>query len=160
MTKRRSAKWLAKAVLNGDWTFDAATEEHLHENYRGPLDILPHSKMILALCYAVMGWQDRQIVIWGEPFTVGEVIKEFGLEPFVPMFDRTEGARFQKGEIVTYEREQYRVIGRREVSPLADHGFDAFEVFIEQLSGDGTSGFVGEDTLEEENDETTDETPE
>lgn len=159
MVKQRSAKWLAKAVLNGDWTFDAAIEEHLHENYRGPFDIPPYSQVNVALCYFNMGWQDRQLVLWGEPFTVAEVIKEYGLESFVPLFDRFEDARFQKGEIVTYEGEQYRVIGRREVSPSAGHGFDAFEVFIEPFNGDGTSGFVGEDSVEEENDETTDETP-
>ena len=70
MVKRRSAKWLVKAVLEGDWTCDSALEEHLHENYHGPLAILGYSKLNQALCYANMGWWDRLLELQDGPMTV------------------------------------------------------------------------------------------
>jgi hypothetical protein len=147
MAKRRSVKWLVKAVLKGEWTLDAAIEEHLHENYHGRSRRPPYSKLNLILCYWNMGWRDRVLDIWGKSTSVGEVIGEFGLEPFARLFDRKEKARIQMGDLVTYQEKVYQMLGRREVWPFAGRHTDTFEVFIEQLDGN-SSGFVGENSVE------------
>jgi hypothetical protein len=98
-----------------------------------------------------MGWRDRLLDLPNGPLTVAEVIEEFGLRPFLPLFDRREGARFAKGEVVRYGNEHwsytYRVIGRREVTPFAMLRLDDWELFLESLDG-GTTGFVGESEVE------------
>ena len=147
MAKRRTAKWLVKAVLDGRWDCNAALEEHLHENYQGPLDIPPYSRIHLAICCANMGWNDRVLDLDGGPMTVAEVVKEFGLEPFLPIFDRQEEVEFRLGEFVTYDDEVYRVVGRREVWPYAAPRFDDFELFIESEDG-STFAFVEESAVE------------
>ena len=147
MAKRRSAKWLAKAVLDGCWESNAALEEHLHENYQGPLDIPPYSRIHLAICCVNMGWQDRVLELDNGPLTAGEVVREFGLEPFLPLFDRQEEVEFRRGDLVAYYDEVYRVVGRREVWPDAEFRLDDFELFIESEDG-GTFAFVGESELE------------
>jgi hypothetical protein len=137
MTKRRSAKWLVKAVLTGEWTCDSALEEHLHENYRGPLAILPDSKLNRALCYANMKWWDRELELQDGPMTVAEIIREFRLTPFLPLYARQETAAVHLGDLVKYDGQDYRVIGRREVWPFAAPRYGNFEVFIEKEDGTG-----------------------
>jgi hypothetical protein len=152
MVKRRSAKWLVKAVLAGEWTCDAALEEHLHENYQGPFAILPYSKLNRALCYANMKWWDRVLDLRDGPMTVAEIVKEFGLTPFLPLYARQENATVHLGDVVKHDGEDYRVIGRREVWAFAAPRCDDFEVFIEKDDGSGFT-FVGEfefDSDEEE----------
>src|SRR5437899_1497898 len=100
MAKRRSAKWLVNAVLEGDWTCDSALEEHLHENYEGPLAILGYSKMNRALCYANMRWWDRVLELQDGPLAVAEIIKECGLKPFLPLYARHENATVHLGDVV------------------------------------------------------------
>jgi hypothetical protein len=156
MTRRRSAKWLAKAVLEGEWTCDSALEEHLHENYRGPLAIPPYSEVHRALCYANMGWRDRVLELSDGPMTVAEIITEFGLEPFLPLYDRQEEADIRLGDPVTYDGDVYRVVGRREVWPYAAPRTDDFELFLESEDG-GTFTFVGESMLDGDEDEDDDE---
>jgi hypothetical protein len=154
MAKRQSAKWLAKAVLEGEWTCDSALEEHLHENYRGPLAIPPYSKVHRALCFANMGWRDRVLELQDGPMTVAEVIEEFGLKPFLPLYARQENADIHLGDLVKYDGDVYRVVGRREVWPYAAPRTDDFELFLE---GEDPSTFtlVGESMLDsdEEDDE-------
>ena len=145
MAKRQSAKALVKAAFNGELTVYAALEEHLHENYRGELDVPDSFEVDLAICYANMGWLDRTLE--DSSMSVAGFIKEFGLKPFLPLLDRQEKARFKKGDLVKYEGEVYRVIGRREVSPFAAFSTDDFEVFIEPLKEDGTAGFVPENEI-------------
>jgi hypothetical protein len=154
MAKRRSAKWLVKAVLEGEWTCDSALEEHLHENYRGSLAILPYSKVHRALCFANMGWWDRVLELQDGPMTVAEVIEEFGLKPFLPLYDRQEEASIRRGDLVTYDGDVYRVVGRREVWPYSAPRTDDFELFLEREDGSGFT-FVGESMLDsdEEDDE-------
>jgi hypothetical protein len=152
MSKRRSAKWLAKAVLEGRWTCDSALEEHLHENYRGPLAIPPYSKVHRALCFANMGRRDRVLELSDGPMSVAEIIEEFGLTPFLPLYDRQEGADIRLGDPVTYEGEVYRVVGRREVWPYAAPRTDDFELFIEGEDG-GTFTVVGESEVNDDQDE-------
>ena len=154
MVKRRSAKWLVKAVLEGEWTCDSALEEHLHENYHGPLAILGYSKMNRALCYANMGWWDRLLELQDGPLTVAEIIKEFGLKPFLPLYARQENADIRLGDLVKYDGEVYRVVGRREVWPYAAPRCDDFELFLEG-EDPSTFTFVGESMLDsdEEDDE-------
>ena len=151
MVKRRSAKWLARAVLEGEWTCYSALEEHLHENYQGPLAIPGYFEVDQALCYANMGWWDR--VLEG-PMTVAEIVDEFGLKPFLPLYARQENADIHLGDLVKYEGEVFRVVGRREVWPYAAPRTDAFELFLESEDG-STFTFVGESMLDsdEEDDE-------
>ena len=149
---RRSAKWLARAVLEGRWTCSSALEEHLHENYRGPLAILGDSKLDRALCYANMGWQDRVLELQDGPMTVAEVIKEYRLKPFLPLYARQENATARLGDLVDYDGEVYRVVGRREVWPYAAPRCDDFELFIESEDGSGFT-FVGESMLDNEEEE-------
>jgi hypothetical protein len=137
MTKRRSAKWLVKAVLTGEWTCESALEEHLHENYRGPLAILPYSKLNRALCYANMNLWDRELELKDGPMTVAEIIREFGLKPFLQLYARQENAAVHLGDLVKCDGEDYRVIGRREVWPFAAPRCASFEVFIEKEDGTG-----------------------
>jgi hypothetical protein len=144
---RRSAKWLVKAVMSGEWTLDSAIEEQLHENYQGRLDLPPYSTVNLALCYWNMGWRDRQVNFWDESMTVAEIITEFGLEPFLPLLDRQENVLVQRGDLVIYDNKMYQVIGRREVSPFAERLVDDFEVFIEALDG-STFDFVEESSVD------------
>src|SRR5260370_8697552 len=101
MVKRRSAKWLVKAVLEGEWTCDSALEEHLHENYHGPLAILGYSKMNCALCYANMGWWDRALEFQDGPMTVAQIIDEFGLRPSLPLSARQQKASTRLPALVT-----------------------------------------------------------
>lgn len=155
MVKRRSAKWLARAVLRGEWTCDSALEEHLHENYRGPLAVLPHSKVHRALCFANMGWRDRVLELSDGPLSVAEVIEEYGLEPFLPLYDRLEQASIRRGDLVTYDGEDYRVVGRREVWPYAAPRTDDFELFLEKEDGSGFT-FVGESMLDGDDEEAED----
>jgi hypothetical protein len=126
-------------------------EEHLHENYRGPLSTPSFSKVYLALCYFNMGWRERVLELRNGPMTVAQIIHEFGLEPFLPLFDRQEEASFGQGELVRYGNEFWgsdcRVLGRREVTPFAICRLDDWEVFIEALDGK-TAGFVGESEVE------------
>jgi hypothetical protein len=150
MTKRRSAKWLVKAVLHGEWTCDSALEEHLHESYEGPLAILPYSKLNRALCYANMKWWDRVLDLQDGPMTVAEIIKAFRLKPFLPLYARQENAAVHLGDLVKYGCEDYRVIGRREVWPFAAPRCGSFEVFIEKEDG---NGFTFVDEFEFDNDE-------
>ena len=149
--KRRSAKWLVKAVRAGKCDCDSALEEHLHENYRGQLGVPPFQKVQLALCYFNMGWRDRVLDLRDGPIKVSEVIQEFGLEPFLPLFNRQEDANFKKGDVVRYGNEHWgyvcRVIGRRAVTPFAMPRFDDWEVFLETSDGE-TAGFVGESEVE------------
>jgi len=151
---KRSAKWLARAVLDGRWTCNGALEEHLHENYRGPLPILGYSMLDRALCYANMGWRDRVLELQDGPMTVAEVIKEFGLKPFLPLYTRQENADFRLGDVVKYDGEVYRVVGRREVWPYAAPRCDDFELLLEG-EDPSTFTFVGESMLDsdEEDDE-------
>jgi hypothetical protein len=148
----RSAKWLAKAVLEGRWDCNSALEEHLHENYRGPLAILPYSKLDRALCFANMGWRDRVLELQDGHMTVAEIIKEFRLTPFLPLYARQEHATARLGEPVTYDGEVYRVVGRREVWPYAAPRTDDFELFIESEDG-CTFTAVGEAEVNNDEDE-------
>ena len=136
MTKRMTAKSLVKSVLNGDWTFDSALEEHL--DGVGPLrDVYRY------LAYANMGWHDRVLDV--EDGTVGQFIKDYNLEHFLPLLNRSEKARFRLGDVVTFQDANYRVIRRREVWPFAAPRFDDWELLIEQIAGDGDRcHFVGE----------------
>ncbi len=152
MVKRRSAKWLVKAVLEGEWTCDSALEEHLHENYHGPLAILGYSKMNCALCYANMGWRDRVLELRDGPMSVAEIIEEYGLEPFLPLYNRQEESDIRQGDLVTYDGEVYRVVGRREVWPYAAPRTDDFELFLEKEDGSGFT-FVGESMLDGDDEE-------
>jgi hypothetical protein len=152
MPKRRSPKWLVKAVLRGEWTCDSALEEHLHENYQGPLAILGYSKMNRALCFANMGWCDRELELQDGPMTVAEIIKEFGLKPFLPLYARQENAAICLGDLVTYDGEVYRVVGRREVWPYAAPRYDDFELFLEKEDGSSFT-FVGESMLDSDEEE-------
>jgi hypothetical protein len=149
---RRSAKWLARAVLEGRWTCSSALEEHLHENYRGPLAIPGNSKLDRALCFANMGWRDRVLALQDGPMTVAEIIKEFRLKPFLPLYARQENATARLGDLVDYDGEAYRVVGRREVWPYAAPRCDDFELFIENEDG-GTFTVVGESEVDEEEEE-------
>ncbi len=152
MVKQRSAKWLVKTVLEGRWTCDSALEEHLHENYRGPLAILGYSNLNRALCFANMGWCDRVLEPSDGPMSVAEIIEEYGLEPFLPLYDRREQASIGRGDLVTYDGEVYRVVGRREVWPYAAPRYDDFELFLESEDG-STFTFVGESMLDSDEDE-------
>jgi hypothetical protein len=149
---RRSAKWLVKAVLEGEWTCESALEEHLHENYQGSLSILGYSKMNRALCYANMGWWDRVLELQDGPMTVAEIIKEFRLKPFLPLYARQENADFRLGDVVDHDGEVCRVVGRREVWPYAAPRTDDFELFLESEDG-GTFTLVGESMLDSDEDE-------
>jgi hypothetical protein len=152
MVKRRSAKWLVKAVLQGEWTCDSALEEHLNENYQGALSLPAYSKLNRTLCYANMGWWDRVLELRDGPMTVAEIIKEFGLKPFLPLYARQENATVRLGDVVKYDGEDYRVIGRREVWPFAAPRCDDFELFLEKEDGDGFT-FVGESMLDNDEEE-------
>jgi hypothetical protein len=146
---------LVKAVLTGEWTCDSALEEHLHENYRGPLAIIRCSMLDRALCYANMEWWDRVLELEDGPMTVAEIVKEFRLEPFLPLYARQENATVHLGDVVQYDGQDCRVIGRREVWPFAAPRCSNFEVFIERDDGNGFT-FVEEfefDNDEEEGDE-------
>jgi hypothetical protein len=151
MAGRRSAKSWAKAVLESWQDCDAALEHHLHENYRGPLALPSFPQVHLALCCANMDRRDRVLDRRDGPLTVAEVIEEFGLGPFLPLFDRQEGARFARGAVVRYGNEHWsytcRVIGRREVTPFAMLRLEDWELFVETLDGE-TTGFVGESEVE------------
>jgi hypothetical protein len=135
MTKHRSPKWLVKAVLRGEWTLDSALEEHLHNNYQGALSLPAYSKLDRTLCYANMGWWDRVLELRDGPMTVAEIVKEFGLKPFLPLYARQENITVHLGDLVKYGGEEYRVIGRREVWPFAAPRCASFEVFIEKEDG-------------------------
>jgi hypothetical protein len=139
-----------KAVLQGEWTCDSALEAHLHENYQGPLAILPHSKLSRVLCYANMGWWGRELDLQDGPITVAEIIEEFGLKPFLPLYARQENATVHLGDLVKYGDEDYRVIGRREVWPFAAPRFGGFEIFIEKEDG---TDFTFVEEFEFDNDE-------
>jgi hypothetical protein len=149
---RRSAKWLARAVLEGRWTCNSALEEHLHENYRGPLAIPGYSKLERALCFANMGWRDRVLELQDGPMTVAEIIKEFRLQPFLPLYARHENATVRLGDLVDYDGEVYRVVGRREVWPYAAPRTDDFELFLESEDG-GRFTLVDESMLDSGDDD-------
>lgn len=149
--KRRSAKSLVRAVRDGKYDCDSALEEHLHENYRGSLTVSSIEEVHLALCYFNMGWQNRVLDVGGDSMTVAEVVNEFGLKPFLPLFDRHEEAAFRKGDQVRWGAESWEyvgtIIGRRAVTPFAVPRFDEWEVFIESLDGESV-GFVSESEVE------------
>jgi hypothetical protein len=147
MARKRSAKSWVELVLEGQYDCDAALEEHLWENYQGPLEVPSFSKVHLALCCFNMGERERILELADGPIAVAEVIEEFGLAPWLPLFDRREDAIFHKGDLVSYGDDACRVIGRREVTPFAIPRFDDWEVFVETLDG-GTAGFVGESEVE------------
>ena len=136
-------KVLAEAVLDGGTDCDAALEHHLHDNYRGPLEVLSITDAHLALSCANMGWRDRVVDLDAGRMTVARAIEEFGLGPFLPLFDRREQARFRRGEVVRYEGRLCRVLGRRAVTPFALPRLDGWELFVETLDGK-TAAFVGE----------------
>jgi hypothetical protein len=94
-----------------------------------------------------MGRRDRVLELSGGPLTVAEAIDEFGLGPFLPLFDRQEEACIRRGDLVTYDGEVYRVIKRREVWPFAAPRCDDHEVFLETPAGE-PFGFVGESEVE------------
>jgi hypothetical protein len=127
-------------------------EEHLHENYRGPLAILGYSMLDRALCYANMGWWERVLELQDGPLSVAEIIKGFGLKPFLPLYARQENAAVHLGDVVRYDGQHYRVIGRREVWAFAAPRCDDFEVFIESDDPD-TFTFVGEFELNNDEEE-------
>ena len=133
---------LAQAVRSGERTFDEALEEFLEEKYDGPLELV-----YKAIAYWNMGWHDRELDLDDGPLTVAEFVKEFGLEPFLPLLDRHEELEYSLGDIVIYAGLSYQVIGRREVSPLAVPRFDNWELLIEALDG-SVSDFVGENDVE------------
>jgi len=148
---RRSARPLVKAVRAGNFDCDSALEEHLHDNYQGTLSVPDFEKVHLVLCYFNMGWRDRVLDLGNGPMPVGDIIKEFGLEPFLPLFDRKVKGSFQKGDLVRWGSESWeyvgRMIGRRAVTPLAVLRLDDWEVFIETLDGKSV-GFVSESEVE------------
>jgi hypothetical protein len=101
-----------------------------------------------------MGWWDRVLEPSDGPLTVAQAVEEFGLEPFLPLYDRQEEADIRLGDLVTCDGEVYRVVGRREVWPYAAPRCDDFELFIESEDG-STFTLVGESMLDsdEEDDE-------
>ena len=148
-----SSKSWVKQVQDGNCDCDSALEEHLHENYQGPLDgpSLLFETVHLALCCFNMGWRDRVLDLQDGPMTAAQIIQEFGLEPFLPLFDQQEDAQFKKGEVVRFGNESWgwdcRVIGRRKVTPFALFRTADWELFLEALDGK-IVGFVGESEVE------------
>jgi len=153
MARKRSAKAWVKQVQDGKIDCDSALEEHLHENYQGPLDgpSLLFETAHLALCCFNMGRLDRVLDLQDGPMKVGQIIKEFGLEPFLPLFDQQEEALFRKGQVVRFGNESWgwdcRVIGRRAFTPFALYRTADWELFLEALDGK-IVGFVGESEVE------------
>ena len=151
MTRQRTARYLVEAVLDDRQDCDAALEYYLHEFYRGPLNVPSITNVHLALCCFNAGQRDRVLELKGGPMTVQAIIEEFGLAPWLPLFDRKENARFTKGQLVRYGNEYWgydcRVLGRRAVTPFAMPRFDDWEVFLDTLDGK-IAGFVGEGEVE------------
>ena len=142
MNEQLDAKTLAEAVREGRMTFEAALEEHLEGRYDGPDDTV-----FRTLAHHNMGWQDRTVDVEDRTLTVAEFVREYGLVPFLPLLDRTEGFQFPLGALVIYEDDAFQVIGRRAVSAFAAPRFGDFELLIESLSRNMV-GFVGENDVE------------
>jgi hypothetical protein len=152
MPRKRSAKAWVKKVQDGECDCDSALEAHLAENYRGPLDVPAGDKVHLALCcFNRVSLRDRVLELRDGPVTVSQLIKELGLEPFCPLFDQQQEARFKMGDVVRFGNEHWgyvcRVLGRREVTPFAMLRTDDWEIFLEALDGQ-IVGFVGECEVE------------
>ena len=137
-----TATALAEAVREGRMTFEAALEDHLD----GKTDE-PEENVFRIMAYFNMGWQDRTVDLDEGKFTVAEFVKQFGLQPFLPLLDRTEDFRFPLGDLVAYEDETFQVIGRRAISAFAAPRFGDFELLIESLTRN-MAGFVSEDEVE------------
>jgi hypothetical protein len=152
MVKTRSAKSLAKAVLNGVADCDEAIQQHLDENYRGQVEPPSLKNVHVALCDFNRGQLDRSLDLPDGPLTVAEIVKEFVLEPFAPLLndqelDRHGEVQYPVGTLVDFWGDTCRVIGRRRVTIQAMPREDEFEVFIE--NEDGTPlYFVGESMVE------------
>lgn len=146
-----SAEELVEAVLAGRIDCDSALEQHLRENYRGKTPI-PWSSVSRVICCYGMGWHDRAIGFPGGPMTVAGCAGEFGVQPFVRLFNRfDECPVFQRGESVRWGAESWeyigRVIGRRAVARTAMLRLDDWEVYIEAFDGSDV-GFVSETEVE------------
>lgn len=133
---------LAEAVREGRMTFEAALEEHLDGKTREP-----EENIFRYMAYFNMGWQDRMVDVDEGTFTVAEFVKQFDLQPFLPLLDRTEDFRFPLGDLVTYEGETFQIIGRRAISAFAAPRFGDFELLIESLTRN-MAGIVSEDEVE------------
>src|SRR5690349_9196745 len=94
MAKRCSADALVRAVRRDKLDCDCAIEAHLNDNYQGRLAVPSLPKVWLALCSFNMGRHGRVLDLPDGPMSVGRVIEEFGLAPFLPLFDRQERAAF------------------------------------------------------------------
>lgn len=137
-----TATALAEAVREGRMTFEAALEDHLDGKTREP-----EENLFRYMAYFNMGWQDRTVDLDEGTFTVAEFVKQFDLEPFLPLLDRIEDFRFPLGDLVIYEDETFQVIGRRAISAFAAPRFGDFELLIESLTRN-MAGFVSEDEVE------------
>ena len=142
MNEKYDPTLLAKAVLDGRLTFDAALEEHLDDKLDAPM-----KTAYRIMGYANMGWAGRVLNVNNRSSTVAELVKELDLTPFLPLLDRHEEFLYSLGDIVVYEGQAYQVIGRREVSPFAAPRFDDWELLIEALDG-SMCVFVGEGHVE------------
>lgn len=143
MTGKKSARRVLRLMREGEMDCDTALEHHLH-NYRGEFDILSISKAHLALCSANMGWTDRVLDLRGGLMTVAEIIKEFDLELFLPLFDEQEDAKYRKGDVVRFDAWVCRVVGRRRTTPFAVHEGGTWELFLEAIDGEMFGGAIGE----------------
>ena len=147
MPRKRSAAELVEEIQDGSRDCDSALEKHLHENYRGALEIPSFPDVLLALCCFNMGWLNRVLDLRDGTMDVAEIIREFDLEPFLPLFDRHDDAVFKKGDVVHWGMESWgqvcRVIGRRQVTQFALPRVGDWELFIESLDGESL-GFVDE----------------
>src|SRR5258705_12476627 len=96
-------------IIDGEQDCDAVLEEHIWD-YDGQLGIPSMPKVHLAICCANMGWVDRKLKLLDGPISVADIVKEFGLAPFLSLFDRQEGARFHKGDVVQYCNQACRIL--------------------------------------------------
>ncbi len=147
MTVRCSAKALARAVRRDLLDCDSAIQSLLNA-YTGPLAVPSLPKAWLALGWHNMGWLGLSLDLPDGPMKVARIIEEFGLAPFLPLFDRHERACFAKGEIVLHRGEPFRVVGSRKVTPFALCRPDGCELLIESLDG-RAFGFVDESEVEQ-----------
>lgn len=125
--------------LNDD--LDVAIEHHLHDVYQGEMSLPSIPKVHQAICLFNSGERDRRLNLPDGPMAVAKIVEEFGLTPFLSQIDQFEGAEVNKGDLVLYQRQVCRVLGRREVTPLAVLRTDEFEVYVETLD-QKNAGFV------------------
>lgn len=126
--------------------FDSALEEHL------PDDVAEQDAMI-AIAHAAWGrGDDIQIAIGDRMISGNQLVERCALKPFVDVVRacneraKADGG-FSPGDLAIGYGEIYRVLMRREITPLAMPRTDDYEVLLEKLNG-AYFGFSAENEIE------------